>query len=1114
MSSRGRTHTDRASSEDSVGSQHASFAPPNASDGARSSNVPGAGMPQNLHQFAEMMTAMAAQAQAQAQTGPLIDLNYERLRKMGAENFEGTTDPTKAEEWLKDTERVLTRLKCTLEQRLDYIVSLLKKHVITWWESIERVVVAPRVLTYEDFKKEFADRYMPRVYRDEKKVEFYNLKQGNMTVAEYELRFAEVSKYALDAVATEEDKCYRFEQGLRLEIQKFLAVKITDFKILLETATRVERTHQEERRVECTKRRYSESRGEQNTSFKRGGSYEHSSGRSEFQHGASSFRSGGRSGFRRSSGYGRGTGEHSSYSAPSVGTGRAFSAGAGGSFERRSTPPPTCVTCGRNHFGPCWRVGRIVCYGCGELGHIQRDCTTARGTSGSTPSATVGQSSMGDSGASAGRGRGRGRGGQGGGPSVSGVQATQAQYQTQVYAMTGDETLVSPEVITGTISISDIPAFVLIDPGSTHSYMTFALALKIPGNIESLGYELRVCMPMGSSVVVNNVRRACPIKIGAMEFHADLILMDFKEFDIILGMDWLSQHKAVVDCCAKEVVIKSTKGDEVVFVGKRVVVPSCLVSAIQAFRWIREGCDAFLAHIVDTEVEGPEWDDIPVVREFPEVFLDELPGLAPHREVDFTIDTLPRVAPISIAPYRMAPIELEELKKQLEELLDKGFVRPSTSPWGAPVLFVKKKDGSMRLCIDYRQLNRVTVKNRYPLPRIDDLLDQLKGAKIFSKIDLRSGYWQLRVADKDVSKTAFRTRYGHYEFLVMPFGLTNAPAAFMALMNRTFQQYLDQFVIVFIDDILVYSKTKEEHELHLGIVLQILKENELYAKLSKCEFWMEHVVFLGHVVSKDGVMLDPTKVKAIMEWNPPKSVTEVRSFLGLAGYYRRFVKGFSIIAGPLTKLLRKGVVYQWNEQCQKSFDELKKRLTSSPVLVLPSGRGGFVVYTDASKHGLGCVMMQNGKVIAYASRQLRTHEVNYPTHDLELAAIVHALKIWRHYLYGETFQILTDHKSLKYILTQKELNLRQRRWIELLKDYDCTIDYHPGKANVVADALSRKTSEVLASMRGHNITSLVDLRAMNVRLNVDEVNGLMATLQVRPMLEDRVMEMQAQDLYL
>ncbi|KAL0349651.1 UNVERIFIED_CONTAM: Retrovirus-related Pol polyprotein from transposon.6 [Sesamum radiatum] len=264
----------------------------------------------------------------------------------------------------------------------------------------------------------------------------------------------------------------------------------------------------------------------------------------------------------------------------------------------------------------------------------------------------------------------------------------------------------------------------------------------------------------------------------------------------------------------------------------------------------------------------------------------------------------------------MAPLELKELKTQLEELLDKGFIRPSISPWGAPVLFIKKKDGSIRLCIDYRQLNRITIKNKYPLPRIDDLLDQLKGATVFSKIDLRSGYWQLRVEEGSIPKTAFRTRYGHYEFVVMPFGLTNAPAAFLSLMNKTLQLFLDQFVIVFIDDILIYSSSREEHEQHLRAVLQILREKQLYAKFSKCEFWMEEIAFLGHVVSKEGgVQPDPAKVKAIMDWEPPKNVSEVRSFLGLAGYYRRFVKDFSVVAKPLTNLLKKNAPFNWNDKC-------------------------------------------------------------------------------------------------------------------------------------------------------------------------------------------------------
>ena len=360
----------------------------------------------------------------------------------------------------------------------------------------------------------------------------------------------------------------------------------------------------------------------------------------------------------------------------------------------------------------------------------------------------------------------------------------------------------------------------------------------------------------------------------------------------------------------------------------------------------------------------------------------------------------------------MSASELAELKKQLAELLDKGFIRPSASPWGAPVLFVEKKDGSLRLCIDYRQLNQVTIKNKYPLPRIDDLFDQLQGAAVFSKIDLRSGYYQLRVRPEDVSKTAFRTRYGHFEFLVMPFGLTNAPAAFMDLMNRVFQPYLDRFVIVFIDDILVYSRTEAEHVEHLRIVLQILRERQLYAKLDKCEFWLSQIHFLGHVVSRDGVAVDPSKVEAVLQWQRPKNATEIRSFLGLAGYYRRFIEGFAKIASPLTKLTRKAVRFVWNEACEASFQELKKRLTTAPVLALPDDQGGFVVYSDASLIGLGCVLMQRSRVIAYGSRQLKPHEGNYPVHDLELVAVIYALKLWRHYLYGEDFEIYTDHKSL------------------------------------------------------------------------------------------------------
>ncbi|GJV64105.1 retrotransposon protein, putative, ty3-gypsy subclass [Tanacetum coccineum] len=354
------------------------------------------------------------------------------------------------------------------------------------------------------------------------------------------------------------------------------------------------------------------------------------------------------------------------------------------------------------------------------------------------------------------------------------------------------------------------------------------------------------------------------------------------------------------------------------------------------------------------------------------------------------------------------------------------------------------------MCIDYRELNKLTVKNRYPLPRIDDLFDQLQGSSVYSKIDLRSGYHQLRVREEDIPKTAFRTRYGHYEFQVMPFGLTNAPAVFMDLMNRVCKPYLDKFVIVFIDDILIYSKNKKEHEEHLKLILELLKKEELYAKFSKCEFWIPKVQFLGHVIDSEGIHVDPAKIESIKDWTSPKSPTEIRQFLGLAGYYRRFIEGFSKIAKPMTKLTQKKVKFEWGDKQEAAFQLLKQKLCSAPILALPEGSEDFIAYCDASKKGLGAVLMQREKVISYASRQLKIHEKNYTTHDLELGAVVFALNL-----------------SLSGDIIYMEL--------KLLSDYDCDIRYHPGKANVVADALSRKEREPPLRVRALVMTISLDL---------------------------------------
>ncbi|KAL0546247.1 hypothetical protein IC582_016153 [Cucumis melo] len=736
---------------------------------------------------------------------------------------------------------------------------------------------------------------------------------------------------------------------------------------------------------------------------------------------------------------------------------------------------PLCTTCGKHHLGRCL-FGTRTCFKCRQEGHTADRC----------PLRLTG---------------------------IAQNQGAGAPHQGRVFATNRTEAEKAGTVVTGTLPVLGHYALVLFDSGSSHSFISSAFVSHARLEVEPLHQILSVSTPSGECMLSKEKVKACQIEIAGHVIEVTLIVLDMLDFDVILGMDWLAANHASIDCSRKEVTFNPPSMASFKFKGGGSKSLPQVISAIRASKLLSQGTWGILASVVDTREADVSLSSEPVVRDYPDVFPEELPGLPPHREVEFAIELEPGTVPISRAPYRMAPAELKELKVQLQELLDKGFIRPSVSPWGAPVLFVKKKDESMRLCIDYRELNKVTVKNRYPLPRIDDLFDQLQGATVFSKIDLRSGYHQLRIKDEDVPKTAFRSRYGHYEFIVMSFGLTNAPAVFMDLMNRVFREFLDTFVIVFIDDILIYSKTEAEHEEHLRMVLQTLRDNKLYAKFSKCEFWLKQVSFLGHVVSKDGVSVDPAKIEAVTGWTRPSTVSEVRSFLGLAGYYRRFVENFSRIATPLTQLTRKGAPFVWSKACEDSFQTLKQKLVTAPVLTVPDGSGSFVIYSDASKKGLGCVLMQQGKVVAYASRQLKSHEQNYPTHDLELAAVVFALKIWRHYLYGEKIQIFTDHKSLKYFFTQKELNMRQRRWLQLVKDYDCEILYHPGKANVVADALSRKVSHS-AALITRQAPLHRDLERAGIAVSVGAVTMQLAQLTVQPTLRQRIIDAQSNDPYL
>jgi hypothetical protein len=632
--------------------------------------------------------------------------------------------------------------------------------------------------------------------------------------------------------------------------------------------------------------------------------------------------------------------------------------------------------------------------------------------------------------------------------------------------------------MTGIFSVYNQPALILFDSDASHSFISQKFSAKCQLPFYHTKGSFMIATPEGK-IAINQLNQSVPIQLGSHIIKTTLLVLGLENVDIILGANWMTRHQVVLDVASRIVEINSPIcGSFTLFLPSQDSTQSCVFAMMEL-----------------------PLKKIPVVCEYADVFPDELSGMPPDRDIEFAIELQPGTVPISKRPYRMPPAELAELKKQLQELLDKGFIRPSTSPWGFPTLFVKKKDESLRLCIDYCPLNVVTIKNKYPLPRIDVLFDQLVGAKVFSKIDLCFGYHQIKIRASDIPKTAFSTRYGLYEFLVMSFGLTNAPAYFMYLMNSVFMPELDKFVVVFIDDILVYSKNEEEHAGHLHVALQHLREHHLYAKLSKCDFWLKEIKFLGHTISQAGMAVDPDKVQEVMNWKPPTTVHQIRSFLGLAGYYRRFIPDFSQILKPITELLKKEAKFVWGQKCEDAFHALRHHLTTTPVLAQPDSSKPFDVYCDASGTRLGCVLMQDNRVIAYASRELRTHEQNYPTHDLELAAVVHALKMWRHYLMGTHCSIFTDHKSLKYIFTQADLNMRQRRWLELIKDYDLKVHYHPGKANVVADALSRK-SQCNCVMMDSRINTLCDeLSKMKIEVIP---SGALSHISVEPALQYQI----------
>ncbi|KAK1435339.1 hypothetical protein QVD17_01100 [Tagetes erecta] len=923
-----------------------------------------------------------------------VGCTYKEFSVCNPTPFRGTTDPIASQRWITEVEGAFETSHCDPKDFVIYASNLLKGRSRDWWQVLKAQKGQNKIneMTWDEFKVIFLKQFCPQASVDKITEEFLHMAQTTESVEEITGLFFDKLQFCPYMMLSERMKINRYHNMLKKEIREFInPSKCETLEEIINWAR--EREAELNRPVTVGEKRRVESYNIPSKKSKMGGSFKKPEQRS---------------------------GIHQ------------------------------CNVCGRNHPGEC-RLKYMYCYKCGKMGHTSPMCPSPINVcyNCNRPGHLRSQCPQ----------LQRGDGNKMYHKPVQAIGGIKKEESSnargRAFQITAEEAKVIPDVVTGTFPINNFPAHVLFDSGASYSFVSrdFSNSFKLP-TIKLIN-PLVIEIADSKRLIVWDVYPNCHLEIEGEVYLINLIPIVLGEFDVVIGMDWLSCHHANIVCDQKIIHLSTPSGKKISVYGeKKSKISFC--SMMKAKKYLTHGCKAFLAYVVDKSREEIKLEDVPVVREFPDVFPDDLPGIPPEREVEFRIDLIPGAKPIAKAPYRLAPTEMQELMSQLQELLEKGFIRPSMSPWGAPILFIKKKDGSMRMCIDYRELNKVTIKNRYPLPRIDDLFDQLQGASWFSKIDLRSGYHQLKVRDEDIPKTAFRTRYGHFEFVVMSFGLTNAPAAFMDLMNRVCRPMLDRSVIVFIDDILIYSRSKDDHARHLREVLEVLRKEKLYAKFSKCAFWLREVQFLGHVINASGILVDPAKVEAVMKWSPPKTPTEVRSFLGLAGYYRRFIQDFSKIASPLTKLTRKDIIFTWGKEQEDAFQVLKKKLTQAPVLVLPEGPEDLVIYCDASYQGLGCVLMQRGKVIAYASRQLKPNEVNYPTHDLELAAVVFALKIWRHYLYGVKCTIYTDHKSLKYFFDQKDLNMRQRRWLELVKDYDCEILYHPGKANVVADALSRK----------------------------------------------------------
>ncbi|GJS61018.1 putative reverse transcriptase domain-containing protein [Tanacetum coccineum] len=726
------------------------------------------------------------------------ECTYQDFMKCKPLYFKGTEGVVELTQWFERMETVFRISNCPVENQVKFSTCTLLAGALTWWNSHVMTVShdAAYAMTWADLRKKMTDKYCPRNEMKKLEAELWNLKVKGTDVIGYNQRFQELALLCVRMFPEESDKIERYVGGLPDMIHgNIVASKPKTMQEAVEMATEL----MDKKVITMAERQAENKRKFENTSRNNQNQQQQNKRQN---------------------------------------TGRAYTAGTG---ERKpyGGSKPLCAKCNYHHDGPC----APKCHKCNKVGHFARDCR-------STGNANNANNQ---------RGTGSGQkptcyecGVQGHYkrecPKLKnnknhGNQVGNDRAPAKVYVVGRAGTNPDSNIVTGTFLLNNRYASILFDTGADRSFVSTTFSSQMDITPSTLDHYYNVELVDGRIIGLNTILRGCTLNLLNHPFNINLMPVELGSFDAIIGMDWLAKYQAIIMCAEK--IVRIPWGNETLIVhgeesNQGHEARLHIISYSKTQEYMLKRCPVFLAHVTTNEVEEKSekkrLEDVPIVQDFPEFFPEDLPGLPPTRQVEFQIDLIPGAAPVARAPYRLAPSEMKELSEQLKELSDKGFIRPSSSPWGALVLFVKKKDGSFWMCIDYRELNKLTVKNRYPLPRINDLFDQLQGSSVYSKIDLSLGYHQLRVREEDILKTAFRTRYGHYEFQVMPFGLTNAPAVFMDLMNWVCKPYLDKFVIVFIDDIMIYSKNKQEHEEHLKLILELLKKRSCMPSFPNVNF--------------------------------------------------------------------------------------------------------------------------------------------------------------------------------------------------------------------------------------------------------------------------------------